>query len=673
MASRSLFRQHEQVNGTNIFMDDMNVELAEACGRKYASSTTGTVTVAGVVTDSNVTFTRNQVNDYIVFNGTSNSGIHQITEWHNAHEVKVAGTTANESNVSYDLHKYKNLEDDLNYIRSQLNSLMGGGTWNEDPCTTLCDMSNLIPKRPNYVGETSQYTQRPGTVTFSIDDIDQTGNVSSGAPAGEYTDSTASVSAGASLRFTDDNTMTISIAGGFYPADTGTLYIKKDGVTIGSLDLAAAWTSDSCSYEEEESDVGNNPNHTSTGVGTDVINLTNRRCMNDSVDSYGSFWPSYQIASMNATITLDAGLNGLITVEHSVDGSQNYTYGTFWVDTTSQSITAGAPTISGTSITNKYLSGIPYADGGSTFNVSVSNSDTLFDRGYPPYALMLVLNEFNASNKTPTYSELSLTTPTAITDTIGTYSYTVTVGSSNFRDMDARASARYYNVFGYSTSSNSASGIFRINTYGNTSDDTHEYFDDEQYRFIGNSTDENTTFNNTSIDETNSNWVESTSVLTQTDVSSYIGLVHYDGYLKYPSVNHSSGYVPAGPDYSGASGNARYYRVFLGSGAFNQGKIRFVGWSNALNVVQGSTISVHLRMPNCSNYSNGNTSVWQDLSVDETTYGGNGCLGTGSSGEEVAFSFGTTSSSSYGNRVIIRITATGSFSQLQGIYFEPTV
>ncbi len=673
MARRSLFRQHEQVSGTQIFIDDMEVALAEQCGRKYASSTTGNVDAAGVLTDNSVTFVRSQVNDYIVFNGTTNSGVHQITAWQNDHQVQLAGTTTAENPVSYDIHKYKNLEDDLNYIRSQLNSVMGGGTWIEDPCTNLCDMSNLIPKRPNYVGETSQYAVRPGTVTFSLSNTDQTGNVSSGAPAAEYTDNTTTASPGDSLMFTDDNTMSLAITGGFYPADKGTLYIKKDGVTIGELDLEAAWTNDGCQYEEEESDVGTNPNHTSTGVGTDVINLTNRRCMNDNTDGYGAFWPAYQIASMNATVTLDAGVNGLITVEHSVDGSQSYTYGSFWLDTTSQSITANAPTVSSNTISNKYLSGIPYAGAGSTFDLSVTNSDALFDRGYPANPLVLLLSEFNASNQTPSYTDLGLSTPTAITDTIGTYNYTVTVGMADFRDMDARAKARFYNVFGNATSADSAAGIFRIDTYGNTSDDTHEYFDDEQYRFIGNSTDENTTFNDTTIDEGDSNWDETVSVLTQTDVDGDIGLVCYDGSLKYPDTDHSSGYVPAGPDYSGATGSARYYRVFLGSGAFNQGKIRFVGWSNALSVIQGSTISVHLRLPNCSDYSNGNTATWQDLSVDETIYGGNGCLGVGSSGEEVAFSFGTTSSSSYGNRVIIRITATGSFSNLQGVYFEPTV
>ena len=676
MARRSLFRQFEQIQGSAVYTDTLLVNLAEYCGRKYASSANGVITISGstpILTDSSATFEKTQVNDYVVFNSTTNSGVHQIVKWNTSHEVELAGTATAESSVNYDVHYYKNLEDDLNYLRSQLKSVMGSSTWTEDPCTNLCDMSYLIPKRPNYVGETTQYPQRPGTVAWAIDDIDQTGYVSKDAPAAEYTDNTTSATAGDSLRFTDDNTIVININGGFYPADKGFIRIYRDNVVVGELDLAAAWDNDGCQYEESEADVGSNPNHTASNTGTDIINLTGRRCVNDNTDGYGAFWPAYQIASMNATLNLPAGVNGLIRVEHSSGGSDNYIYSVFWVDTTDQNITANAPSVSQNTIVNKYLSGIPYAGAGSTFDVSISNNDSLFDRGYPAYPAMIILNEFNASNKTVSYADAGLSTPLSISDTLGTYNYTVTVGSSNFKDMDARATARFYDVFHYVTSSVSSGGIFRIFTYGNTSNDTTENFDDEQYRFIGNSTDEGTTFNDTTIDETDSTWDESVSILTQVDHDGYTGLVEYDGYLKYPDIDHSSGYVPVGPDYSGASGNARYYRVFLATGAFNQGKIRFVGWSDALNIVTGSTISVHLRMPNCTDYSNNNTAVWQDLSVDETVYGGNGCLGTGSTGERVAFSFGTTSSVSFGNRVIIRITATGSFQHLNGIVFEPTI
>ena len=57
-----------------------------------------------------------------------------------------------------------------------------------------------------------------------------------------------------------------------------------------------------------------------------------------------------------------------------------------------------------------------------------------------------------------------------------------------------------------------------------------------------------------------------------------------------------------------------------------------------------------------------------------TTYGGDGCLGSGSSGSDVAFSFGTTSSVTYGNRIIMRITfKNSSVTALTGITFSPTL
>jgi len=664
--ARSLFEQLQQVRGTRTFFTDMKRRLAETAGRHYYTGTLTAVSGSTTVTDPS-SFGVDEVNNFVVIDSGAAAGTYKITA--------VSGTTAtinpaaagSDSSAAYRRHYFQNLEDDLNYIRYMMDLVVGEDSWYDEPNTNLKDMAYLIPKRPNYVGETSQYAIRPGTVSFAIDDIDQTGKVSSGAPSTEYTDNTSSVSAGTSIRFTDDNTMEISISGGFYPADEGTLYIYRDSAVIGQLDLASAWTSDGCSYEDSESDVGTNPNHTAGGTGTDVISLTNRRCMNTSVDGYSSFWPAYQIASMSATVTLPAGFQGQITVQHSVGGSQNYTYASFWVDTTSQAITAAAPTVSLASATNKHLSGVPYYTSNTTFTVTGNNSDTLFDRGYVDNPMTLHVGQFNASDVTPTLSQIGFTEPLAITDTISGqsgYSATITVGTGNFRDMDARAQATYRNVFASATSGDSAAGTYRIDTYGTTSTSTVEYFDDENKRFKG---DEN--FNNTSITWTDSNWSSSDNITTLTEK----GLVVYNGTLKYPTINHST-FSPAGPDYSGQTGDFYYYRVFIASGVFTQGTITFDGWSNALNVIQGSNVQVQLRYPNCSDYGNNNTSVWQDLSVDQTVYGGNGCLGSGSSGSSVAFSFGTTSSSSYGNRVIMRIKfSASSVTALNSVTFSPTL
>jgi len=665
--ARSLFEQLQQVRGTRTFFTDMKRALAESAGRHYSSGNITTVSGSTTATDSSTSFGVDEVNNFIVIDDGAAAGTYKITavSGTQATITPAAGGTA--TGVAYRRHYFQNLEDDLNYLRYMMDLVVGEDYWYDDPNTNLKEMAYLIPKRPNYVGETTQYSDRPGTVSFAISDIDQTGKVSSGAPAAEYTDNTSNTTAGTTLRFTDDNTIVISIAGGFYPADEGTLYIYRDGAAVGQLDLASAWTSDGCSYETSESDVGNNPNHTAGGTGTDIINLTNRRCMNTTVDSYPSFWPAHQIASMNATLTLPAGFQGQISVQHSVGGSQNYTYASFWVDTTSQSITAAAPTVSVASATNKYLSGVPYYTSGTTFTVSGTNSDSLFDRGYVDNPMTLHVSQFNASDVTPTLTQIGFTEPLAITDTIAGkngYSATVQVGASAFRDMDARAQATYRDVFGSATSGDSAAGTYRIDTYGTTSTNTVEYFDDEDKRFLG---DEN--FNNTSLAFADSNWNSATNITTTT-VS---GLVVYNGTLKYPSIDHSS-FSPAGPNYTGQSGDFIYYRLFIASGAFTQGTITFSGWSNALSTIQGSNVEVHLRYPNCSNYGNNNTNVWQDLSVDQTTYGGNGCLGSGSSGSSVAFSFGTTSSSSYGNRVIMRIKfKASSVTALTEVTFSPTL
>ena len=664
---RNLIRQFEQVRGTYTFFYDMFRQYAEQAGRHYFTGTLSVVSGSTTVIDSSTTFEEDELGNFIVIDSGAESGVYQLTVCSGSLNAEVApAISGTNASASYRRHYYQNLEDDLNYLRKMLQLVIGEDSWYDEPNTDLRNMAYLIPKRPNYLGETTQYVQRSGAVSFSLSDIDQTGRVSSNNPAAYYTDNISSTSPGATVRFTDDNTMVISVTGGFYPADIGYLRVYKDSALVGELDLSSVWTSDGCVYEEEESDVGNNPDHTAAG-GLDIFNLTNRRCMNDSVDGYGYFWPPYQIASMNCTLSLDEGFTGQIYIQHSSGGSeQNYTYSSFWVDTSSQSISPLAPTVvSGTNVL-KYLSGIPYFDTGSQFTISGTNSDILFDEGYRTNSPMtFYLSQFNTSNISPTYNQIGLSTPLDISDTIdgsGGYGTTFSVGSGNFRDLDARAQVRYYNVFTSSQSGDSAAGIFRIDTYGTTSTNLVEYFDDEHKRYKGT---EN--FNDITLGDDPDNdsaWDEIDNIL------SIPGLVVYNGTLKYPTINHSL-YKPSGPNYSSASGDFYYYRIFIASGAFTQGALTFSGWSNALGTIQGSDVEVHMRYPNCSDYGNGNSATWQDLSVDQQNYGGDGCLGAGSSGSVVVFSFGTTSSSSFGNRVIMRIKFNSNVTALSTLTFSP--
>lgn len=665
---RNLIRQFEQVKGTYTFFYDMYRQYAEDAGRYYYTGTLSVTSGSAEIVDSSTTFEEDEIGNFIVIDTGDTTGVYQITSCSGGFDAIVSPTfSGTNSSISYRRHYHQNLEDDLNYLRKMVQLIIGEDKWYDEPNTDLRNMAYLIPKRPNYLGETTQYTQRPGTVSYSIDDIDQTGRVSQNNPSNYYIDNTSTISAGTSVRFTDDNTMTISIAGGFYPADMGYLRVYKDGSLVGELDLSSAWTSDGCSYEEEEADVNSNPTHTPAG-GLDIFTLTNRRCMNDSVDGYGYFWPPYQIASMSCTLTLDEGFTGQVYIQHSSGGgTQSYTYSSFWVDTTSQSITASAPTItSGTNVL-RYLSGVPYYTTGSQFTISGTNSDTLFDEGYRDNSPMtFYLSQFNASNISPTYAQIGLSEPLSITNTIagaGGYGTTFSVGSGNFRDLDARAQVSYYNVFASATSGDSAAGTFRIDTYGTTSTNLIEYFDDEHKRYKGTENFNSITIGNNH--DTDSAWLETDNVL------SIPGLVVYNGTLKYPTINHSL-YKPSGPDYSGATGDFYYYRVFIATGAFTQGTLSFAGWSNALSVIQGSSVDVHVRYPNCSDYGNGNTSTWQELSVDQQSYGGNGCLGAGSSGSNITLSFGTTSSSSFGNRIIIRIKFnSSSVTALNTLTFSP--
>lgn len=670
--AKSLLDQQTQVRGTETFQDTMYNDYAEQCGRDYDSGTMSTTSGSATMNGSGFSndFEKDEVGNFIVIDSGAAAGSYEITAVNSTTQVDVSPNVAGtDASASARMHYHKNLEDDLNYLRYQMDAVIGETNWYDDPCSDMKSMCYLIPARPNYVGETGQYTQRPGTVAWSITDIDQTADVSSGNPSEYYTDNTSSSSPGDTMRFTDDNTMAVSITGGFYPADAGYIRIYQDGKIVGELDLSAAWVSDGCSYEANESDVGNNSDYTAANTGTDIINLTNRKCMNTSVDSYSSFWPPYQVASMSATVTISGGYAGQLYIAHTTGGSDNYTYSEFWVDTSAQAVTVGAPTVVELTPSTRYLSGVSYYDTNSTFTISGSNSDTVFDHGHvTSMPARFNIGEFNASAISLTYGDFGLSAPVAITEDLSAgASKTITVGSSNYRDLDARATITIWNVFTNSTSSNSAAGTFRIDTWDGTgTSDTVEPFNTETRRMLG---DED--FTDITVDETDSNFNSATSIITTS------GCVVYNGTLKYPTLNHST-FLPAGPNYSSASGDFTFYRVFEATGAFLNGTFTFNGWSNAKTEVEGVNVDVHLRFPNCTDYGNGNTGdVWQDCAVASSVYGGDGCQGSGSTGAVLGIDFydlNEVSSSTYGNRLIMRITMkNNSATTLTGITFSPSI
>jgi len=673
----SLIRQFEQIRGTYDFVDDMYREYAEQAGRHYELGTVSTTSGSDTVVAS-TSFDADEVGNFIIIDSGVSSGVYQV--------LTVSGTSATvdptvsgtSTNTSYRRHYYQNLEDDLNYLRRMLTLIIGETTWNDEPNTDLFNLAYLVPKRPNYVGETTQYPEGNGTVSYSISDIDQQGYVSGAQsdPAYMYDVGGSFTTSGTQLWFTDDNTIFMQVSDGFYPADKGTLSIIRDNQTKASIDLLEVWNDHGGIYHTDEDDMDSNPipdwNGDSSG-----IDITNRRPMNTG-EGFPNFWPPYQLAAFSYTMTLPEGFVGQITASHS-DGigpasGRQYSKSSFWIDTTSQTITPLVPVLANTVSVERYLSGVPYYTTNTQFDVSVSNTDTLFDEGYLTNPVTINLGQFNASNQTPSLATLGLSVPVDTTDTVGTYDTSCTVGGGNFRDLDARATATYRNVFTSAGTIPSVAGTYRIDTYGTTSTDTVEPFDDENKRFRGQAVNEN--MYSSSVDYSDSDWDSTDNVVdgTVVDDSGDEHLVIYNGTLKYPTINHSSGFLPVGPDYSGVSGDHVYYRLFKSTAAFTQGSITFSGWSNALSTIQGSDVDVYLMYPGCTDYGNSNTNRWQNLSVDQTTFGANGCLGGGSSGSVVAFSFGTTSSVGFGNRVFIKIIFKNSgATRPSGLTFSPTL
>ncbi len=134
--ARSLMDQQTQIRGTTVF-SSVQMEYAEQAGRSYYTGTLTAVSGSTQVTDDSTAFTREDVNNYIVIDSGAAAGVYLITDF--------SGNTATIENAisgditggSYSRHYFKNLEDDLNYIREQLKNVVGETTWYDIPDNDL--------------------------------------------------------------------------------------------------------------------------------------------------------------------------------------------------------------------------------------------------------------------------------------------------------------------------------------------------------------------------------------------------------------------------------------------------------------------------------------------------------------------------------------------------------
>ncbi|RKZ99430.1 MAG: hypothetical protein DRQ47_11055 [Gammaproteobacteria bacterium] len=160
MPRRSLFNQFNQVRGTRAYEDlSSYAELAETTGRSYLTGTLAVVSGSNQITDSSNNFDKYEQNNFIVITSGVAAGVYTILSGSGSSTATVSPTpTATDATASYRRHYYQNLEDDLNYVRTMVNRIVGDSNWYDVPGTDLRDLTDHTHTESD-VTDLDKYTQ----------------------------------------------------------------------------------------------------------------------------------------------------------------------------------------------------------------------------------------------------------------------------------------------------------------------------------------------------------------------------------------------------------------------------------------------------------------------------------------------------------------------------------
>ena len=132
--AKSLFNQFAQIRGSRTYDDQLTMSWGEDTGRPKTSGLTVSVTNNDTITiTAGGAFEKRDLSNFVVIG----SSAYEITGYTDTDEVTVGGTPDNGTGISADLHYFKNAEDDLNYLRSQIIGITGEADWKDPTAVTL--------------------------------------------------------------------------------------------------------------------------------------------------------------------------------------------------------------------------------------------------------------------------------------------------------------------------------------------------------------------------------------------------------------------------------------------------------------------------------------------------------------------------------------------------------
>jgi collagen type VII alpha len=397
-----------------------------------------------------------------------------------------------------------------------------------------------------------------------------------------------------------------------------------------------------------------------------------------SVTWYNSF-PKWQKGNATLTLTgaqLSQGYNK-IKIQREGGFTTQFTndYEVFYDnDAGANPTVSGTPTaVEGVTVNTGYLSGVNFYIRGSTFKVGTVGLDC-FDNVYVLNPLAITSSDSNSmGNSSIAWNDATVTgvtNPPTIGNTMTVTDKVITVPSSNVRSINARVTITPTDPYGSYSGVQSASANRLINAYLNTvagtSSDVGEFFDDEWYRMLSNFSLTSTSYSAGGA----GGWDSTISLVSGT--TGYTGLQVYNGGLRYPVTNYSSGYLPSTgqPNYSGASGLRTYIRYFYVGGGVQTLTFTLANQSGTTSFVSvatgasGNNLTMEMLAPNTT--VNGSAVVeFKDCYVAYTADTAIGCYASGtrsSSTSNWVCSLGTKSTSTSGSVVVIRITAAAAWT-----------
>lgn len=394
--------------------------------------------------------------------------------------------------------------------------------------------------------------------------------------------------------------------------DQGVLEAYINGVKIDEIDIGALF----------------NPANESGSQTWTPANSNGGKITVTSVGVYNQVWQKVNCRLNIVPADLRKGYNTL-TLKHTGSGL-NQVSADFEVfnDVATNAPTVTIPTLAVQTKVSKWLSGVEYIGLNSVVKVGAVGTN-LADNTYTLDPLTLTaLSGAPTTVIAPTDSAVTgLSNPPAVGETMTVTDKLVTLSVANQCSADARVTITPKRPSGSGTAQQSASQNLAVNTFGNRSTDTIEYFDDEQYRLpIAGWNDESTTASKTG------NW-DSAAALPVGEVQ--LGIV----------AANENGFVATG----------KYKRYFLsGSTAKSSIQLVLAGTVGTLGQVGSGDTNVEIKLP-------GQTG-WMDAI---RPYGGNpaalttdgaGCMASVSGGT-VNATFGTFSNFGSNYRCLVRVTS----------------